>query len=103
MTWCILVSGLIVFLPSVAGEAALWRTELREKGFAFPLGRLDAYLTAELLDQVKTWEVEGVLLEQQNNTWNSHLWSDAVMKAATDPQILDAVQNVVGEDVVLLQ
>lgn len=88
-------------LPLVAGSSH-WREDLQQQGFAFPLGKFDPYLTARLVDQVNDWEKQGLAIEQQNSTWNSHFRSDIVMEAATDPQVLDAVQEVVGKDVVLL-
>lgn len=91
---------LLPLLPLVSGSE--WRKDLQQQGFAFPLGKFDPYLTARLVDQVNDWEKQGLAIEQQNSTWNSHFRSDVVMEAATDPQVLDAVQEVVGKDVVLL-
>ena len=91
-----------MLLSLVAGSDTFWRTDLQQKGFAFPLGKFDPHVTDRLLDQVNDWEKQGLPLEQQKTTYNSHFRSDIVMQAATDPTVLDAVQEVVGEDVVLL-
>lgn len=99
MTWS-KATMLLTLLPMVSGSE--WRKDLQQQGFAFPLGKFDPYFTARLVDQVNDWEKQGLPIEQQNSTWNSHFRSDVVMEAATDPQVLDAVQEVVGKDVVLL-
>ena len=90
----------VILMRLVSSEG--WQKHLEEQGFAFPLGRLDPYLHARILDQVTVWESEGEMLGDSTNTWNAHLRSDAVMEAATNSQILDAVQEVVGANVVLI-
>lgn len=90
----------MILMRLVSSEG--WQKHLEEQGFVFPLGRLDPSLHARILDQVTVWESEGEMLGEAKSTWNAHLRSDAVMEAATNSQILDAVQEVLGEDVVLL-
>ena len=90
----------MILMRLVSSEG--WQKHLEEQGFVFPLGRLDPSLHARILDQVAVWESEGEMLGEAKNPWNVHLRSDAVMEAATNSQILDAVQEVVGEDVVLI-
>ena len=92
----------MICLQFLTLAGAFWHDELADRGFAFPLGRFDPDLTARLVEQVSEWEMEGVALGQQENGYNTHFKSDAVMEAATDPEVLDAVQQVLGQDVVLI-
>lgn len=39
---------------------------------------------------------------QNNLTWNAHFRSEAILDAATNVKVLDAVGEVVGKDIVLL-
>lgn len=90
----------MILMRLVSSEG--WQKRLEEQGFVFPLGRLDPSLHARILDQVTVWESQGEMLGEAKNPWNAHLRSDALMEAATNSQILDAVQEVLGKDVVLI-
>eukprot|EP00439_Symbiodinium_sp_Y106_P045695 s2993_g5.t2 len=69
----------------------------------FILRHLPTQAIAELRSLVDKLEASGEVLSEQNNvTLNPHLRHQEIMEAVTDRDVLEAIQKVVGPDVLLL-